>query len=165
MLEVLMEGKHLAMTCTFTVNNEEIPTHALIDCGTPGIAFMDQYFPCRHQKHLQGLKEKKQVEVIDGRPFESGDITHIGKVGLKIQGHGEQLSMFITKLGHYHILLGIAWLRIHHVAVLFASNTVIFGSQSCMTCCHDASVTVQGVTKEPPQPLYGKEEGISEPQI
>jgi len=48
--------------------------HALIDCGATGIAFMDQDFARHHQIPLQELKEKKQVEVINGRPIESGDI-------------------------------------------------------------------------------------------
>jgi hypothetical protein len=100
------------------------------------------------------MKEKKQVEVIDGRSIESGDITHIGKVGMKIQECREQLPMFITKLGHYPIVLGIPWLRLHDVAVRFASNTVTFGSQYCITHCHDTSVMVQGVTEEPPEPVY-----------
>jgi hypothetical protein len=30
-LEGSMEGKHLVITCSVTVNNQEIPTHALID--------------------------------------------------------------------------------------------------------------------------------------
>jgi len=47
------------------------------------------------------LKEKRQVEVIDGRPIESGDITHIAKVGMRIQDHREQSPMFVTKLEHY----------------------------------------------------------------
>jgi hypothetical protein len=94
------------------------------------------------------------VEVIDGRPIESGDITHIAKVGMQIQEHKEQLPMFITKLGHYPIVLGIPWLRLHDVAVRFASNTVTFGSRYCTTHCHDAPVTVQGVTEEPPDPVY-----------
>ena len=147
------------------MNNQEIPTHALIDCGATGIAFIDQHFACHHQIPLQELKEKKQVEVIDRRPIESGDITHIAKVGMKIQGHGEQLPMFVTKLGHYPIVLGIPWLRLHDVAVRFASNTVTFGSPYCTTYYHDTPVTVQGVTEEPPEPVYRKEEGIFEPQI
>jgi len=116
-LEGSMEGKHLVITCTLTVNNQEIPTHALIDCGATGIAFMDQDFARHHQIPIQELKEKKQVEVIDGRPIESGDITHIAKVGMKVQGHGEQLLMFGTKLGHYPIVFGISWLRLYDVAV------------------------------------------------
>jgi hypothetical protein len=163
-LEGSMEGKHLVITCTLTVNNQEIPTHALIDCGATGIAFMDKDFARHHQIPLQQLKEKKQIEVIDGRTIESGDITHIAKVGMKIQEHGEQLPMFITKLGHYPIVLGIPWLKLHDVAVRFASNTVTFGSQYCTTYCHSTPVTVQGVTEEPPAPIYQVKD-VFEPQL
>jgi hypothetical protein len=105
-----MDGKHLVITCSLTVNNQEIPTHALIHCGATGIVCMDQVFARHHQIPLQGLKEKKQVEVIDGRPIESGDMTHIANVRMKIQEHQEQLPMVITKFGHYPIVLGIPWL-------------------------------------------------------
>jgi hypothetical protein len=115
---------------------------------------MDQDFPCHHQIPLQESKEKKQVEVIDGRPIESGDITHIAKIGMEVQNHKEQLPMFITKLGHYPIVLGIPWLRFHDVAIHFASNTITFGSRYCTTHCHDVPVTVQGVMEEPPEPVY-----------
>jgi len=109
-LEESMEGKHFVITCTLTRNNQEIPTHALIDCGATGIALMDQDFARYHSIPLQELKEKRQVEVIDGRPMESGDITHIATIGMMIQDHKEQLPMFLTRLGQYPIALGIAWL-------------------------------------------------------
>jgi hypothetical protein len=72
--------------------------------------------------------------------------------------------MFSTKLGHYPIVLGIPWLRLHDVAVCFASNTDTFGSQYCTTYCYDAPVTVQGVMEQPPETVYQNKE-ISEPQI
>jgi len=57
-LEGSMEGRHLVITGTLTVNNHEIPTHALIDCRTTGIAFMDQDFARHFQVPLQEIKEK-----------------------------------------------------------------------------------------------------------
>jgi len=81
-----------------------------------------------------------------------------------IQDHKEQLPMFVTKLGQYPSVLGIPWLRLHDVAVRFASNTVSFGSKYCTTHCHDAPVTVQGVTEESPSSVYTPG-GIFEPQI
>jgi hypothetical protein len=36
--------------------------------------------------------------------------------------------MFVTKLGHYPIVLGIPWLKEHNVAIRFASNLVTFVS-------------------------------------
>jgi len=75
-----MEGKHLVITCTLTLSNKEIPTHPQIDCGATGIAYMDQDFAHHHQIQLQESKEKRHVEVIDGRPTDSGDIMHVAKV-------------------------------------------------------------------------------------
>jgi hypothetical protein len=149
-----MDGKHLVITCTLTVNTQEIPTHALIHCGATGIAFMDQDFACHHQIPHQELTQKKQLEVVIGRSIESGNITHIVKVGVETEEPQEQLPMFITKLGHYPIVFWISWLRLHNVTVCFASNTIPFESLSCDTQCHDASVTVQGVTQELPGPMY-----------
>jgi hypothetical protein len=126
-LEGSMEGKHLVITSTLTVNNQEIRTPAVIDCGATGFAFTYHDFSHHHEIPLQELKQKKQVEVIDGRPIESGDITHISKVSMKRQGHGEQMPKFITKLGHNPIVLGITWLKLHDVVVRFVSNTVSFG--------------------------------------
>jgi hypothetical protein len=153
-LEGSMGGKHLVITCSLTIRDQVIQTHALIDCGATGIAFMDQDFARHHEVPLRELKEKRQVEVIDGRTIESGDITHLAEVGMNIQDHKEKIPMFVTKLGHYPIVLGIPWLRLHDVAVRFASNTVTFGSQYCVNHCHDTPVTVQGVTEEPPEPIY-----------
>jgi hypothetical protein len=62
--------------------------------------------------------------------------------------------MFVTKSGHYPIVLGIPWLRLHDVAVRFASNTVTFGSEYCTKNCREKPVTVQGVSEEPPEPVY-----------
>ena len=89
------------------MNNQEIATHALIDCWATGISFSDQDFARHHQIPLPELKEKRQVEVIDGRPIESEEITHIAKVGMMIQDHREQWPMFITKLGQYLIVIDI----------------------------------------------------------
>jgi hypothetical protein len=163
-LEGSMEGSHLVITYIFTVNNQEIPTHALIDCGAMGIAFIDQDFARHHLIPLHELKEKIQVEVIDRRPIKSGDITHLSKVGMQISEHEEWLRRFVTKLDHYQIVVGIPWLRLHNVEVRSASTTSTFGSQCGTTHYHDTPVTVQGVTEEPPEPVYQAKD-IFQPQI
>jgi hypothetical protein len=52
-LEGSLEGKHLVITCTLTVNNKEIPIHVLNDCRAMGIPLMDQHFASHHQISLQ----------------------------------------------------------------------------------------------------------------
>jgi hypothetical protein len=61
--------------------------------------------------------------------------------------------MFVTKLGHYPIVLGIPWLKQYDVAIRFASNLVTFGSQYCLAHCNDQAVTVRGTSEEPPESL------------
>lgn len=124
-LEGIIEGKHSVVTCTLTVNNEEIPTHALIYCGATGIILLEEDFNHHHQIPLQELKEKTKVEVIDRRCIEPGDIPHLPKVGRKIQVHKKQLPMFIMKLGQIPIVLGFLSLRLHDVATCFSSYTDI----------------------------------------
>jgi hypothetical protein len=149
-----MEGKHLVITCSLTIRDQVIQTHTLIDCGATGISFMDQDFAHHHKVPLQELKEPREVEVIDGRTSESGDITHLTKVETGIHDHKKQMPMCVMKLGHYPIVLGIPWLRLHDVPVRFALNIVTFGSQYCITHCQGNTTTVQGVSVEPPEPLY-----------
>jgi hypothetical protein len=102
-----MDGNHLVMTCTLSLNNKEIPTHALIDCRATGYTFIDQDFVDHHQLSPHPLRTPRALEVIDGRKISSGDITHMVEAQLSIQEHQERLTMFVTKLGHYPIVLGI----------------------------------------------------------
>lgn len=92
------------------MNNQEIHTHVLIDSRAMGIALMDQDSARHHPISLHTSKENKEIEVIDGRPIESGDIAQIGKVGMRLQNHKQQLPKFISKLGHRRIVLGISGL-------------------------------------------------------
>ena len=37
-----MEGEHLVVSCILSVNGQTIATHALIDSGATGIAYIDK---------------------------------------------------------------------------------------------------------------------------
>jgi len=145
-----MDGKHLVVTCTLCTEDQVIQTHALIDCEATGYTFIDEEFTMRHHLPLTPLRKERQLEVIDGRPIASGNITRLCRATMTIQEHREQLPMFVTKLGHYPVVLGIPWLRQYDPAIRFASNLVTFGSQYCLDRCHDRPVTVSGVIREPP---------------
>jgi hypothetical protein len=59
--------------------------------------------------------------------------------------------MFVTKLGHYPIVLGIPWLQLHDVAIRFSSRTLTFGSQYCLAHCNPVPTTVSALSEEPPE--------------
>jgi len=139
------------MIHTLTIKVQVKATHALNDHGATGIVFMHQDIAYLHQILLKALSESWQVEVIDKRPIHLGEITHLAKVQLTIQDCKEQSPMFITKLGHYQIVLGVPWLKFHYVAVRFWASLISFGSLYCMTQCHYIRVTVLGVMQYLPE--------------
>jgi hypothetical protein len=84
MKESSMESKHLVVKCSLKIGNKFIDTHALIDCGATGIAFIGKDFVRHHQLKQRKLKESRELEVIDGRPIKSGTITTMAKLNIEI---------------------------------------------------------------------------------
>jgi len=131
-----LEGDHLVVACQLACDSSKsaIPSHALIDNGATGFAFMDEDFAHRHHFPLIPLKTPRTMEVLDGRPVASGMITHLVHAKLQIRHHVEDAFFFVTKLGHYPLVLGIPWLRHHDVNIRFIANKITFDSERC--CKH-----------------------------
>jgi hypothetical protein len=72
-------------------------------------------------------------------------------VKLTIDKHVEEIPMFVTKLGHYPVVLGIPWFNKHDVSLCFHSKTVNFDSDYCRQHCS-------------PVPASAKEIPISVPE-
>ena len=108
-----LEGDYLVVACQLTHDSSTISSHALIDNGASGFAFMDEDFARRHQIPLIPLKTPHPQEVIDRRPIASGMITHLVRAKLQIRQHVEDAFFFVTRLGNYPRVRGIPWLR-HH---------------------------------------------------
>ena len=136
------------MSYTLSVNGHTIATHALIDSGATGIAFIDKNFAYHHQLPLVPFPNPRSLEVIDGHPISSGDITHTTTVKLSINKHQEELPIFVTQLGHYPIVLGIPWMDLHDIIIRFHSCTATFGSQYCSTHCTPFPIVAHRVAPE-----------------
>jgi len=98
-MEHRVEANHLVIACTIVDNHNEIRSHALIDSGATGYAFIDKAFAERHKFPFFELKEPRPLTVIDGRPVSSGAITHITKIGLSINNHHEMIPALLSRLG------------------------------------------------------------------
>ena len=152
--EELLDGNHIVISMELNDEISCLPTHALVDSGATGYAFADEEFVRDHNLPMFKLKNPRSLEVIDGRPVESGAITHITKISANINGHKEELPMFITKLGHYPIVLGLPWMRRHDISISFSKNTITFDSNFCLThCCPKNAVSIQGISIHPPEKL------------
>ena len=107
-----LEGEHLVVACQLSRDSSNvIPCFTLLDDSATGFAFLDEAFAHRHKFPLIPLKKPRDLEVIDGRPVVSGQITYIVRTKLPIRNHVEEAFFFITtgKLGHYPLVLGIPW--------------------------------------------------------
>jgi hypothetical protein len=79
-----MESKYLVVKCSLKVEEKIINTHALIDCGATGIAFIDKDFVRHYQLEEKEIRESRELEVIGGRPIKSCTITTMAKMNLGI---------------------------------------------------------------------------------
>jgi len=124
--ECELEGKHLFIAATLRNGDHSTQTPAMIDTGTTGFPFIDENFVRQHKFPHYRLNPPQDLEVIDGRPIKSSQITHLTKISCQTQDHTEMLPAFITKLGHFSLVLGIPWLRRHAIVTDFVSNSVRF---------------------------------------
>jgi hypothetical protein len=145
-----IDRNHLIVTCTVHDQGNVIKFHVQIDCSATGYAFIDEDYACHHHLPLHLLKSPRNLTVIDGRPATLGAITYITRTCFAIRNHQEDIPLFVTKLGHYPIVLGISWLQRHDVCLCFAQNKVIFYSNYCLSHCLDDALHVQGTTQDPP---------------
>lgn len=115
----------------------KIPTYAMTDTGAEGKAFIDESWARSHNLPFRPLKNPLEVEVFDGRPAESGAITHYIRASMRIADHQQERVMFyVTQLASYPIILGMPWLKQHDPHLGFADHTVHFTSSYCRKHCN-----------------------------
>jgi len=124
--ECELVGEHLFVAATLRNGDHSIQTPAMIDTGATGFAFINENFVRQHKFPRYSLNPARDLQVIDGRPIEPGQITHLTKISCQIQDHTEMLPAFFTKLGQFSLVLGILCLRRHAVIIDFISNSVRF---------------------------------------
>ena len=130
-----LDGRHFVVSIELSVENRVLHTHALIDCGASGYAFIDSSFAQRNSLPLTPLVRPRVLEVVDGRPAAAGMLTHLAKLKMNVNGHHEHGSFLVTQLGHYPVVLGVKWLQIHDPFVSWSRNTLTFSSSYCRLEC------------------------------
>lgn len=121
--------------------------HWFFPWGRPAHSFgcqaMHNDFVSQRQLEDRESKESRKLEVIDGRPIESRIIMTMVRLNIGTRSHQEQLPVFITKLGHYPIILGLSWYQLHSVTVKFQSQRIGFErSYFQQHCQHHSSIWV-----------------------
>ena len=116
---------------------EPIPSYAMTDSGAEGKGFIDESWAKSQNLQFRPLKRPFEIEVFDGRPAESGQITHYIRAGLRIADHYQKNMLFyVTRLASYPMVLGMPWLKQHDPQVGFAAHTFTFNSPYCQKFCN-----------------------------
>ena len=122
----LLDSNYIVITTQFQNDSSNINTHTLVDCSTNGYTFIDEEFAHDHVFPLYKLKKPHCLLVINTRPIESDLITHITKLHIVIASHSELILLFVTKLGHYTIVLDLLLLCLHDINIWFTKHMVTF---------------------------------------
>lgn len=151
LIEDKLDGDHFVTSCKLVTNERNIQTHALIDTGCSGFAFIDEKFARHNNFPFHPLTVPRTLKVIDGRPVSSGNITHLCNIPLPIDSHREVVPFFVTKLGSYPLVLGIPWLQLHDPELRFKDNTINFNSDDCKNQCNSSQrpILVKRVIRPP----------------
>jgi len=105
---------------TLSFGGHQYNTFAMIDSGATK-SFVNKSF-LESPEILQVPKDiPLDIQVIDGRPISSGFSTSI--------------SLEITKLGNYPVILGLPWLSQHHPQVDWSDQSIVFASPYCLAQC------------------------------
>ena len=134
-----LKGNHLILSCTLFNDNDTINSYSMIDCDASEKAFIDFFFVQFHKIPLLLLHQPCTVTVVNGCVISSEVITHFVRVSLVIDNHIEITDMFIIKLSHYLVILGIPWLQSHDPHIYWKVNTLTFNSSHCLSHCLTAS--------------------------
>ena len=94
-VESKLDGNHIVVRW-FLRKHDPIIETALCDTGATRYAFIDDNFPCQNNLPKHELRTPRPLDVIDGRPIASGDVTHMVKVFVKIGNHEEELPPLYT---------------------------------------------------------------------
>ena len=127
--------EHFCVPVTIYHGGRQFKTFAMIDSGAAN-SFVNPTFI--QSANIPSIKREvpREARVIDGRPIASGAITHhSAPFCLSIQGHEETISLDITAIGEYPIVLGLPWLSKHNPVVDWTRQSINFSSPQCLAHC------------------------------
>ena len=140
------DSKHFVISCSVAnKNSENISSLALIDSGASAHGFIDTKFAQNHNFDLIPLPRPRRLKVFDGTDSISGNITHLAKTVLKINDHSETILLFVTKLAHFDLVLGLPWLQYHSPTTNWSKLSLEFRNRKCQQHCRQFPVRVDAV--------------------
>ena len=71
----------------------------------------------------------------DGNESQGGLVSSETSLTLAVGPHTENLTLCVTKLGGYPIVLGVPWLKRHDPYIHWSRHQITFNSAHCQSQC------------------------------
>lgn len=144
-------GENSHFVVRSSVKNKQsnfIPSLALIDSGASAHGFIDSNFAQKQNLDLIELSKPRTLKVFDGSNSSAGQITHMAKIVLDINGHTESILLFVTSLAYFDLVLGLPWLEYHSPSIDWKEGTMLFDSEKCRKHSKSYPATTVAISKE-----------------
>jgi len=117
-------------TVSLLLGIQKLQTDALLDSGASA-CFLDEEFAKLHKFSLVKKPKPVHVEVIDGRPLSSGDVTHETKpLKVRLENHESSIVFNIIKTPSCPVILGLSWLDKYNPLIDWRLRKVTFPTNS-----------------------------------
>jgi hypothetical protein len=143
--------EHLVLAA---VVQNSLAASAMTDSGATS-DFMNPAYAIKHKLPIQLKKYPETLELADGSP--AGEITHTATVTLLIDQHLERITLQLSTLAHYDIILGKSWLKRHNPTIDWRRDTITFADPFCQENCLPTRVI--------PRPIHSSHSPVPDKKI
>jgi len=119
--------EHIILDIVLNSSSINQRTYGMVDSGAQA-SYIDQSFAESLKLSLKPKAIPVDLLTVDGSPIITGPVVMECSVILKINDHSENITLDVTKLGHYPVILGIPWLKIHDPKIVWSKNHLLFTS-------------------------------------
>ncbi len=134
-------------------DSHSIRTKALLDSGASA-CFMDKDFAKKHSLPLVAKKTPVHVEVIDGRPLISGDVTEETKpLDAFVENHQSTIIFNVIQSPSNPVVLGLSWLDRYNPSIDWNTRKLKFQSNILDSSSNSTSYIPEKPKKLDSQPI------------
>ncbi len=128
---ILSSNPSRCFTVPITLGSQKFKTHALLDSGASA-CFLDEEFSKLNNIPIVRKPEPVHVEVIDGRPLSSGDVTHETiPLDVLLDNHSSRVTFNIIKTPSNPVILGLSWLEKYNPHIDWVARKLEFCTIEC----------------------------------
>lgn len=144
--------KSILLPVQLRQGNRCTSTVAMMDSGATGIGYINWSFAQNECLEMTRLPQPISIFGFDGTEIITGRTTHVVQLRLDYLNHTESISLYVTTLGKFSVILGFPWMEKHGVVPDWGTQALRFTNPRCQERHVRAYEPVHSVRKDVEQP-------------